>query len=166
MELICPICRGCPFSSIKARPPDFWTLPRIPWLLSGLHARRSSVREPFGPWCCLSGGRLIARLNSVADEKQVSASALRWRLVGLGEIDQATGQEISEATLHMNGRAARTDVPPALFSGRFMEVVALALEQGCFSVERAVDLLDVSPDGLAALFATYDVECPKNLKGR
>ena len=122
--------------------------------------------EAFGPWSSLSGGRLIARLNSVADEMQVSASALRWRLVGLCEIDQATALDISEAALHMNGRAARTDVLPALFSRRFMEVVALALEQGYLSLERVVDLLDLAPDGFEALFAAHGVECPMTLKGR
>ncbi len=121
---------------------------------------------PFGPWSGLSGGRLVARLNSVADEMQVSASALRWRLVGLGEIDQVTAQEISEAALHMNGREARTDVPPALYSRRFMEVVALALEGDRLSVERAVDLLDIASSDFEALFAAHGVECPKNLKGR
>ena len=95
---------------------------------------------------------------------QVSASALRWRLAGLGEIGQAAAQEISEAALHMNGRAARTDAPPALFSRRFMEVVALALEQGRLSAARAVDLLGPVPDGLEALFAAHGVEYPKTLK--
>ncbi len=126
----------------------------------------TALVEAFGPWSGLSGERLIARLNPVADEMQVSASALRWRLVGLGEIDRAAAREISEAALHMNGRNARTDVAPELFSRRFMEVIALALEQDHLSVERAIDLLDLSPDGLEALFAAHGVECPKNLKGR
>ena len=122
--------------------------------------------EAFGPWAGLSGERLVARLNPAADEMQVSASALRWRLAGLGEIDRAAAQDISEAALHMNGRGARTDVPPAPFSRRFMEVVALALEQGRLSAARAVDLLDPGPDGLEALFAAHGVACPKTLKER
>ncbi|MCY3598034.1 MAG: XRE family transcriptional regulator [Rhodospirillales bacterium] len=126
----------------------------------------AAVVQSFGPWSGLSGERLIARLNPVADEMQVSASALRWRLVELGEINRAAAREISEAALHMNGRAARTDVPPARFSRRFMEIVALALEQDRLAVERAIDLLDLGPEDLEALFAAHGVECTKSLQVR
>ena len=126
----------------------------------------AAMVEPFGPWSDLSGERLIARLNLVADEMRVSASALRWRLVALGEIGQATAQEISEAALHMNGRNARTDVPPARFSRRFLEIVGRALELGHLSVKRAVDLLGLTPEDLVALFAAHDLKCPESLQGQ
>lgn len=119
--------------------------------------------EPFGRWAGLAGEPLIARLNSVADALQVSASALRWRLVGLGEIDQATAQGIPEAALHKNGSPNREFTPPVRFSRRFVEVVGQALEQGWLTLQRAVDLLALPVGELEELFAAHGVARPPGL---
>lgn len=121
--------------------------------------------EPFGRWAGLAGEPLIARLNSVADELQVSASALRWRLVGVGEIDQATAQGIPEAALHKNGSPNREFAPPVRFSRRFVEVVGEALEQDCLTLQRAVDLLALPVGELEELFAAHGVARPRSLGG-
>ena len=123
----------------------------------------ASALDRIGGWPGLSGDRLISRLNLVADEMLVSASALRWRLVELGEIDEGTARALPEAALHNNGREARDDIPPALFSRPFVEVLALALERGLLSVGRAVDLLGLTRDGLDELFAAHGVTGPPNL---
>ncbi len=119
--------------------------------------------EPFGRWAGLAGDSLIARLNTAADELQVSASALRWRLVGMGEIDQATGQGIPESALHKNGSPDRECAPPFRFSRRFVEVVGQALEQGCLTVQRAIDLLALPIGELEELFAAHGIACPPGL---
>ncbi len=121
--------------------------------------------EPFGRWAGLAGEPLIARLNSAANELQVSSSALRWRLVGLGELDQATAQGIPEAALHKNGRESAEDVFPARFSRRFVEVIGQALEQGCLSLQHAIDLLALPVGELEELFAAHGVACPRGLGG-
>ena len=121
--------------------------------------------EPFGFWAGLADEPLIARLNSVANELQVSASALRWRLVGLGELDQATAQGIPEAALHKNGRKIAGNAPPVRFSRRFVEVIGQALEQGCMTLRRAVDLLALPVGELEELFAAHGVAFPRSPGG-
>ena len=120
--------------------------------------------ERFGRWSGLSADHLIARLNAVANELQVSASALRWRLVELGEVDDATARGLPEAALHRNGGTVAEDCPPVLFSRPFVEVVGLALEQGHLSMRRATSLLDLTVEGLADLFAAHGVARPSILR--
>ena len=124
------------------------------------------ILKPFGRWSGLSEEQLIARLNSVADEIRVSSSALRWRLLELGEIQLETARRLPEDALHKNGRRTREYVPPARFSRRFIEVVGLALEQGRLSIQRAVDLLAMTVADLEELFAAHGVQPPRNLDGR
>lgn len=119
--------------------------------------------ERFGRWEGLSGERLIARLNLVANEMQVSSSALRWRLFELGEIGLATARELPEAALHNNGRETREESPPAQFSPRFFEVIGSALEQGHLPLRRVVALLGLTLEGLKELFAAHGIEHPRNL---
>ena len=48
----------------------------------------ASLRR-FGGWADLAEEELIRRLNAAADELHVTSSALRWRLVALGELKPA-----------------------------------------------------------------------------
>ena len=116
--------------------------------------------ERFGGWSDLSDEPLIARLNFVAQEMQVSSSALRWRLVELGEISLATARQLPEAALHNNGLETREDRAPARFSRPFVEVIGLALGQGCLSVNRALALLGLALEELAGLFEAHGVAHP------
>ena len=99
-------------------------------------------------------------MNAAADELEVTSSALRWRLVALGELKHAAARALPEATLRHNGRAGADDAGPARFSEPFMEVMGLAINQGLVSVRRMSGLLDVTVDGLADLFAEHGFERP------
>ena len=87
------------------------------------------------------------RLNAVADELHVTSSALRWRLVALGEMKPSAARSLPDVALRNNGR------DPALPSSPFVE--ALALAGGHISFRRVGRLLAV--EGLANLFAAHGV---------
>ena len=122
----------------------------------------ASLRR-FGGWADLAEEELIRRLNAAADELQVTSSALRWRLVALGELKHAAARALPEAALRHNGRAGADDAAPARFSEPFIEVMGLAIDQGLVSVRRMAGLLDVTVDGLADLFAEHGFERPVEL---
>lgn len=117
----------------------------------------------FGDWSALSGDKLVTKLNTVADALQVTASALKWRLVGLGRIDRAGARAIPDAALRNNGRAVAAVDPPPLFSKPFVEVIARALDEGRISTRRAADLLDLTIDDLSDLFRAHGVEAAVEL---
>jgi Zn-dependent peptidase ImmA (M78 family)/DNA-binding XRE family transcriptional regulator len=122
--------------------------------------------EPFNHWAKLSGGGLIAQLRHVADAFQVTASALKWRLVALGKLSLAAAKALSDAALRHNGveKAERDEKDaPALFSRMFMDVVSRALEEGRVSMRRAADILDLTVDDLASLFEAYGLKSPAEL---
>ena len=112
----------------------------------------------FGSWSNLSEDELVRRLNSVADELQVTASALKWRLVALGGLSRAKAQSVPDAALRNNGHAVPKNVPPPRFSKPFMEVMALSLNGGHVSVRRMANLLDLAVDDLAQVFASHGIE--------
>ena len=120
--------------------------------------------ERFGDdWSSLVGEELIARLNSRADELQVTASALKWRLAALGQLKPAAARSLPEAALRNNGRDPAEIVPPVLFSKPFAEVIGLAITGGHVSIRRVAGLLDLAIEDLMALFTTHDVERPVDL---
>ena len=118
----------------------------------------TATLERFGGWSNLSGDELIRRLNRVADELQVTASALKWRLVVLGALSRAAAQSVSDAALRNNGRVVPRNLPPPRFSKPFMEVMALALDGGHVSVRRMANLLDVTIDDLMEVFAAHGID--------
>ena len=119
--------------------------------------------EQFGGWSSLMGEELIARLNSVADELHVTASALKWRLVALGELKPGAARSLPDAALRNNRRDDVEVVPPALFSKPFAEVIGLAIDGGHVSIRRVAGLLDLAVEELVALFAMHGVERPVDL---
>ncbi len=119
--------------------------------------------ERFGDWSNLSEENLIARLNIVADELHVTSSALRWRLVALGEMKPAVARSLPEAILRSNGRDVVEDATPALFSRPFVEVLALAIDGGHVSLRRVAGLLELTVEDLADLFAGHGVAYPVDL---
>jgi Zn-dependent peptidase ImmA (M78 family)/transcriptional regulator with XRE-family HTH domain len=122
------------------------------------------VLDRFGDWSDLCESKLAARLNTVADELQVTASALKWRLIALDRLKPAIARTVSDAALRNNGRRApAAGTPPLLFSKPFMEVIARAVDEGRVSARRAAGLLDVTIDDLAELFAAHGVEPPFDL---
>lgn len=122
------------------------------------------VLNRFGDWSDLSDRKLTDRLNSVADELQVAASALKWRLVALDRLKPAVARTVSDSALRYNGRRTpAAGTPPLLFSKPFMEVIAGAVNEGRVSARRTASLLDLSLDDLAGLFAAHGVKPPFDL---
>ena len=97
-------------------------------------------------------------LNDTAEALQVTATALKWRLVALGRLDAAQANKIPDAALRNNGRDISGREPPPLYSKAFMEVIALAIDEGHMSARKAADLLDMTLDDLAKLCATHGVK--------
>lgn len=123
----------------------------------------SSVLDRFGDWSGLGQAELVRKLNATGDELQVTASALKWRLIALGRLKPAEARAISDAALRNNGRPAVAQDPPPLFSKPFIEVIALALEDGRVSARRAAALLDLALDDLNDLFRIHRVEATVEL---
>jgi Zn-dependent peptidase ImmA (M78 family)/DNA-binding XRE family transcriptional regulator len=101
---------------------------------------------------------LIPWLNDNAEALQVTATALKWRVVALGRLDAAQANKIPDAALRNNGRDISGREPPPLYSKAFMEVIALAIDEGHMSARKAADLLDMTLDDLAQLCATHGVK--------
>jgi len=124
------------------------------------------VLARHGEWADLGDKELIARLNAVADELQVTASALKWRLVALDWLKPARARAVPDAALRNNGhkeREAPKVAPPRLFSKPFMEVISLAIDEGRVSTRRAAGLLDLTVEDLTDLFVAHGVEPPAEL---
>jgi Zn-dependent peptidase ImmA (M78 family) len=105
--------------------------------------------------------RLVRWLNATADELQVTATALKWRLVALKRLDGARANKISDDVLRCDGRKTRSGgKPPLLFSKSLMEVLAQAISEGRISTRRAANVLDLTIEDLSDLFAQYAVAAP------
>jgi XRE family transcriptional regulator, fatty acid utilization regulator len=120
-----------------------------------------------GPWDAngeaAADRNLIARLNDTAEALGVTATALKWRLVAIGALDAGTAKRLPDAKLRNNGRKGGKAKPPLPFSKPFMEVLALAIDEGRLSARRAADLLDTTIDDLSDLCAAYGVSPPAEL---
>jgi XRE family transcriptional regulator, fatty acid utilization regulator len=120
----------------------------------------TAVLDQFAPW----DGDLVAHLNAAADALQVTATALKWRLVAVGQLEFAVAKNVRDAALRNNGRDAASKGEPApLFSKPFIEVIALAISEGQLSARRAADLLDMPLEDFAELCGTYGVAAPVEL---
>ncbi len=120
----------------------------------------TAALQRFAPW----SGDLIARLNAAAHALQVTATALKWRLVATRQLELATACNIPDAALRTKDRAAAArGEPPPLFSKPFVEVIALAINEGRLSARRAADLLDMTTEDFAELCKTHGVEAPVEL---
>lgn len=122
-----------------------------------------AVLDSFGDWAAIPAGELPARLNAAADAIMVTASALKWRLVALDRLKPAAARAVPDAALRNNGRDAAQAMTPPLFSKPFMEVIALAVDQGRVSARRAAGLVDLTVDELGELFTTHGVPSPLEL---
>jgi Zn-dependent peptidase ImmA (M78 family)/DNA-binding XRE family transcriptional regulator len=119
----------------------------------------ASELERFGA----PGDDLVGWLNDTADALEVTATALKWRIVALGKLTQPQAKAVPDAALRNNGHEVIRHEPPPLFSKQFMEVIALAIKQGQISVRKAADILDLSIEDLADLCKTYGVEAAFDL---
>ena len=122
------------------------------------------VLDRFDDWSLVSDSALHVRLNAIAKQLQVTASALRWRLVSSNRLPRARAQGVSNplavmAELQRDGKRS----PPPLFSKAFMAVIGKALAEGLVSARRGAGLLDLTVDDLADLLRTYGLESPIDL---
>jgi len=124
----------------------------------------AGLLDQFDDWSSLGRDELIKKLNAVADELRVTASALKWRLAALRRIPRTRAQEIPDAALRDNDHLSVVDEsPPALFSKPFAEVMARALADGRISARKAADLLDLTIDDLPVLFWNHGIEASVDL---
>lgn len=108
-------------------------------------------------------GDLVPWLNDTAEALEVTATALKWRLVALERLDAVQANKIPDSALRNNGRDISGRKPPPLYSKAFMEVIALAIDEGHMSARKAADLLDMTLDDLAELCATHSVKVALDL---
>ena len=118
----------------------------------------SSALREFDGCARQNMDELVARLNAVADELQVTSSALRWRLAALRRLTKARAQAIPEGALRNNGHESTPCEQPPLFSKSFVELLAGALDRGSISVRRTASLCGLTIEELDELFATHGVE--------
>jgi Zn-dependent peptidase ImmA (M78 family)/DNA-binding XRE family transcriptional regulator len=119
-----------------------------------------SALDRFGPW----DKDIVRRLNTTASALEVTATALKWRLIALGRLNRAAATQVSDKALRNNGQSRSADSPPPpLFSKPFVEVIARAIDQGGVTARRAVDLLDMTLDDLADLCGVHGVKVPFDL---
>jgi Zn-dependent peptidase ImmA (M78 family)/DNA-binding XRE family transcriptional regulator len=123
-------------------------------MVAGFQSRR------FAPTARTDG--VIRWLKETADKLQVTATALKWRLVALKLLEPAWAAEISGNALRKARQSSDVE-PPPLFSKPFMDVLGQAIEEGRVSARRAADLLHLTIDDLRDLFARYAVEAPLDL---
>jgi Zn-dependent peptidase ImmA (M78 family)/transcriptional regulator with XRE-family HTH domain len=122
----------------------------------------SVILDRYGDWSSISDEALVARLNAVAKELEVTPSALKWRLVATNRLRRARAIRISDATLRGTARSRKLP-PPPLFSKAFVAIIGKALLQGELSARRAAGLLDLTVDDLTDLLKTYGLESPIDL---
>ena len=119
----------------------------------------ASALHEFDNCVRLDMDELIARVNAVADELQVTSSALRWRLAALRRLTKARAQAIPESALRNNGHHSPASCEqPLLFSKPFAQLLAAALARGSISVRRAASLCGLTMEELDELFAAHGVE--------
>jgi transcriptional regulator with XRE-family HTH domain len=106
---------------------------------------------------------LAALLNERADALQVTASALKWRLVSCRLLSRQRALAVGDDLLRHNGRdGPDAGDAPAPFSPRFMEVLGKGIQAGRVSRRRAAKLLGFDPDGdeFGDLFRAHGVPLP------
>lgn len=110
-------------------------------------------------WNQLKNDELVKDLRSTAEELEVTALALKWRLVSLGMLEKARAQSIPDDSLRSVGQKEREGLPP-LFSKVFMEAVSKAIDEGQLSISRAADLLGLTVEKLAELCRAHGIKAP------
>lgn len=119
------------------------------------------IVEAGADWDTLRGDALTAQLNATADRLEVTATALLWRLVELGLLERAAARAVRSDALRFNGHPEKPlGKAPPLFSKRFIEIIARAVEEGRVSIRKIASLLNLSVDDLGDLFAAHGVPAP------
>ncbi len=101
-------------------------------------------------------------LNRTANELEVSAQALKWRLVNLELLSGAAAKAIDDEQLKHNGRVApnHAEAQFPLFGLKFMEMMEWGLREGEISVRKLSRLLSLSVDELSDVFSSHSISVP------
>lgn len=102
------------------------------------------------------------RLVETARILQVTALALKWRLVVLGVLSKADQLDIQDSRLSA-GRSEGEKEMPKRFSADFAQRLHTGLAKDRLSVRRAAGLLGVTIEDLADLFRDYKLGVPFDL---
>ena len=103
------------------------------------------------------------RLNATATFFNVTAKALKWRIVNLDWLDDNQKKNINDNLLIANGEPKKPFEKPLLFSKKFVERLCLALENGNISARCAAELTDLSLEKLLEIFKQYKLTPPFDL---
>ncbi|MAI31021.1 MAG: DNA-binding protein [Rhodopirellula sp.] len=97
-------------------------------------------------------------LNKLGKELEVSAVALKWRLVNLGELSAVDARKIDDSSLRNHGQVLVSRKRPPLFSAVFVETLFWGLAEGKISARKAARLLDMTIDDMLCLLDDYGLE--------
>ena len=98
------------------------------------------------------------RLNEGGAELRVSAVAYKWRLHNLDLLSKREIDALDDRRLIANSLSGCDSPAPSLFSRHFVKPIAVALNAGRLSVQRAATILGLSVADLAALIQSYGHE--------
>ena len=112
---------------------------------------RASLDEFLGEGRATDVGRLV----QAAEQLQVSAEALGWRLRALGRIDEPTRLELAQYR-----RVDTNETLPKLFSRDFVAQLHVALDKGRLSARKAAKTLGLSLHELTEVFEAYRLPSP------
>ena len=96
-------------------------------------------------------------ISLAAPHMQVSHSAMLWRLVNLGYVTQSAAFRV-KPLLVLHASLEKPQIP-ALFSKRYLQSIAWAIDEGEISVRRAGTLLNVPMENLRDLFGQHQIHC-------
>lgn len=105
-------------------------------------------------WPEVPGEAIAARIALLADRFEVSAPAMKWRLVNLGLVnkkDVPSDADLASAMPHGPG----SDVPPPPFNNRLVHHMHQAVEVGDLSLRKAAAILGTTSLGLAEVFRAH-----------
>ena len=121
---------------------------------------RSAIEER---WNTINKPDIHKWLNKTAEELDVTARALFWRMRNLGFISSGDALQISDERLIWNGRVPSRRELPKLYSEKYVNRLREGIQRGLISVRRAAEVLDCTIDDLKDLIESYGLTAPFDL---
>jgi len=108
-------------------------------------------------WERFDGNNLKQWIEETAETLCVSASALFWRLVNLGEL------KASDLPKDLHAPHQDTASPPAAYSKKFAEMMLNVFESGDVSVRKTAKTLGCTFEDLEEVFSSHNLKTPFEL---